>query len=149
MEKVYRIENPSDAYTLASADEKAAQMATLLLGRGAYGLTDEQGATVLPIFLLGGGDAWVKERFGDVTTWIDKHLDDLIAALDGVQIGSFAARKELTDALACMEESKRADYLARRHDRMRSSMNDIGKAAQELAGQLRQRAAKNAAKKVL
>lgn len=137
--KTYEISNPGDAYTIQTTDPKAAQMATLLLGNGAYGLTDEDDNQVMPIFLLGGGAEFVKREFGGVGAWIKDNLQALIDALESVQIGGFAARKELDAALACMAEDKRAHYLAQRHDRLRTSLNDIGGAARDMAAQLRKR----------
>lgn len=141
---IYKIENPSDAYTLKADDPKVAQMATLLLGQGAYGLTDEQDNTVLPIFLLGGGSEWLAREFGDHKTWIAEHLAELADCLESVIIGGFSARRDVDDALSCMPEDQRADYLKRRHDRQRSSMNDIGQRAQELARALREKLSKGA-----
>lgn len=137
----YEIINPSDPYTLQSQDVKVAQIAGLFLGRGAYGLADEQGENVLPIFIFGGSEEWLKREFGDHSAWITNHYSDIATCLESVMIGGFSARRECEDALACMPEDKRADYLARRHDRMRSSLNDIGKAAQELAAAFRRKLA--------
>lgn len=140
MEKqTYEITNPSDAYTMQAGERKVAQMATLLLGQGAYGLHDADGNTVLPIFLLGGGNEFVLREFGVVGPWIDANRDALVDALESVQIGGISARRELDDALSCMAGENRAEYLKRRHDRMRSSLNDIGQVAWDLAARLRER----------
>ena len=140
MEKrTYEISNPSDAYTMQASDLKVAQMAALLLGQGAYGLQDADGNTALPIFLLGGGKEFVLREFGVVGPWIDANRDALADALESVQIGGIRERRELDDALSCMATENRAEYLKRRHERLRTSQNNIGQAAWDLAARLRER----------
>ena len=148
MEKrTYEISNPSDAYTMQASDLKVAQMATLLLGQGAYGLQDADGNTAfpiygntaLPIFLFGGGKEFPLREFGVVGPWIDANRDALVDALESVQIGGISERRELDDALSCMATENRAEYLKRRHDRLRTSQNNIGQAAWDLAARLRER----------
>lgn len=60
---VYEIVNPSDPYTM-QGEFRPCAMATILLGKGAYVLQDEQGETVVPIMFLGGSEEWSQKTFG-------------------------------------------------------------------------------------
>jgi hypothetical protein len=64
--------------------------------------------------------------------------------LDSVLIGPVAQRADAESMLALLPEDQRASWLAERHDRRRSSMNDIGAAAWDLANRLREQARKDA-----
>jgi len=138
--RLLEIVNPSDPYTISGDDEEAACLAALLLGSGKYGLADEQGEQVMPIFLLGGCKEWVREKYGkDVEEWASGFpRDRLAAALESVVIGSFRARREADRLLAYITDpDKRAAWLAERHDDRRSSMNDIGGRAVRMAARCR------------
>lgn len=78
---VYELVNPSDKYTLESADPAAAVAACLYLGNGAYGLEDEFGETVCPLFLFGKAEeelqVWSEERFGLTVADLLELADDL------------------------------------------------------------------------
>ena len=78
----FSIINPSDCFTMEAADLKVAQMATIILGGGMYGLS-QGGQTVLGIPQTA---EWLKENFGNHTAWLDAHIDALIAALDSVKL---------------------------------------------------------------
>ena len=138
---LFEISNPSDPYTIKSDDWRVTCAATLLLGGGAYGLTEYRGKRGMPVFLLGGCDAWFKSEFNcDAEEFIKTtSLESIIAALDSVLIGSPSSRLEFDLALDAIDnpEKKRA-VLAARHDRKRSSMNNIGASAERLANKLRE-----------
>lgn len=112
--------NPSDPYTLEADDLQVAAVACCLLGNGKYGLTglgDDAGQDV-PVFLLGGHDEWFVSKFGmnyeDTATHALNHRNDALArAFESVTLGS--------------EE--------------RSSMNNIGGKARDIAQALRLKAA--------
>lgn len=53
------VTNPHDRITIDCANEKAAQLAVMIVGRGAYGIADG----VLPVFILGGSDEWCQETY--------------------------------------------------------------------------------------
>ena len=113
--------NPSDPYTMEAPDLEIAAVAVSLLGDGRYpltGLGDDKGQDVPP-FLFGGHDEWFTSKFGmnfeeTVTKAIRHRSQELAAALDSVTL-----------------QSSR-----------RTSMNDIGGRAEDLAKAVRQKAAK-------
>jgi hypothetical protein len=126
---VWEIANPSDKYTI-KGPFMACAIAVAMLGNGAYGI---DGTPV-----LFGWDAWLKEKgIEDLSAYIDVHKTELAAALDSVLIGSKSDRAEVESALALMPAEKQAAWLAERHDRRRSSMNNIGGRARKLAAMLR------------
>lgn len=126
---VWEIANPSDKYTI-KGPFMACAIAVAMLGNGAYGI---DGTPV-----LFGWDAWLKEKgIEDLSAHIDAHKVEIAAALDSVLIGSKSDRAEVESALALMPAEKHAAWLAERHDRRRSSMNNIGGRARKLAAMLR------------
>lgn len=149
---IYEITNPSDAYTIEPAAFREGAIAVLLLGNGSYGMKPvgaSKDAPALPIFLLGGAKEWADaEVGGDLEAWLAEpaNLRATAAALDTVLIGSPHDQRELRDALAGMPDAeKRVAYLAAWKERRRSSLNNIGARAEQLASALRARAAKREA----
>ena len=126
---VWEIANPSDKYTI-KGPFMACAVAVAVLGNGAYGI---EGTPV-----LFGWDGWLKDKgIEDLSAYIDAHKGEIADALDSVLIGSEADRAEVESALALMPAEKRAAWLNERHDRRRSSMNNIGGRARKLAAMLR------------
>jgi len=115
---VFDIANPSDPYTI-KGPFMACAIAVAILGNGAYGI---KGSPV-----LFGWDDWLKEQgIADLGAHIDAHTDEIATALESVLIGSERDREEVESTLAMLPEEKREEWLAMRHDKQRSSMNDIG-----------------------
>lgn len=120
---IYEIVNMSDGYTLEADDFLVAAAATMLLGRGYYGLRGN--GEEMPIFLIGGAEEWVFERYGgmeEFQNFVKDNTDAITSCLDTVAI--------------CLGEDRpidMTDYRARLHDERRTSLNDIGRAAWELA----------------
>lgn len=139
---IYEIINPSDAYTLKSDDPAIAAVACMILGSGAYGLTDEKGVTACPIFLFCGvPDEWMRATYNvSIDELLAGRLLEIAAVLESVMIGNFGERADAESAIARMNATDAAAFLAERHDRRRSSMNDIGARAAALAERLRERA---------
>jgi hypothetical protein len=138
---IFEIINPSDPYVIESPDPMVAMVATLLLGDGAYALRDERGEDPgLPLFLFGGDpNAWVVEKAGaDLESYIDSHGPALVAALESVHIGRIEDEVALRETLADLPEEARATFMAKRHDKRRTSLNDIGGRAQAWAQRLRE-----------
>ena len=140
--KTYEIHNPSDPYTLRASDPAVAAVACLFLGEGSYGLSDEDGNRTCPIFLLGGNpDTWLKDAYGvsidDVAT---KRSCELADVLDSVLIGSLSDRRELDEACKYMTEEAAEKFRDARHDRQRTSLNNIGRRAKSLAAHFRKNA---------
>ncbi len=137
----YEISNPSDPYTMKSDNGLAAVMACLILGEGHYGLTDRDGKQACPIFLFGGAEEWLKnEHATTIKTALDNLKPEIADALSSVLIGGFADRNEVESATAKMNAEDASKWLEERHDRRRSSMNNIGKRAHALAEMLREKA---------
>lgn len=116
--------NPSDPYTLEADDLEVAAVACCLLGNGKYGLTGlgEDAGQDVPVFLLGGHDEWFVKKFGmdyetTATHCLEHRNDDLARAFESVKLG-------------------RAE---------RSSLNDIGGKARDIAQAIRRKAASLAA----
>lgn len=109
----FEIVNPSDNCTLESDSLEAAAVACVYLGRGAYGLREIDGARRVPIFLLGGLEEWFLDEFGACFgECVKRNLGKVADALESVRY-----------------ESGR-----------RTSMNNIGAAAEVLARTFRAKA---------
>jgi len=112
--------NPSDPYTLEADDFEIASVAVCLLGAGKYPATalgeDASEDNNVPAFLFGGHDDWFNSRFGatfEATTEriLADRADALARALESVKIGS----------------------------ERRTSLNDIGGKAHEMARAVREK----------
>ena len=134
---ICEIINPSDAYTLRTDDFKTAAVAIAVLGRGQMGLKNIDGEESSPV--LFGWDDWLKEQgIEDLGKYIDEHTKEMADILATVLIGGKADREEVESALALMpDEEARKKWLDDRHDKRRSSMNNIGAAAWAWARKLR------------
>lgn len=112
----FEIVNPSDPYTMEAEDLEIAAVAACILGRGAYPLKslDQPPGEDVPPFLFGGHDEWFRQKFG-----VDFE-------------GSMARVMERRKAAlaACFESVTLTEG-------ERSSMNDIGGHAKQVARQLR------------
>lgn len=115
----FEISNPSDPYEMEAPDLEIASTVICLLGDGKYGgkgIGDNVGVDV-PFFMFGGADEWFTEKFGadygaTVTRILHDRNEELSTAFDSV-------------TLMCEE---------------RSSMNDIGGRARDIAKQIRAKA---------
>ncbi len=143
---ILEIANPSDPYTMVTPDKGAAAVACVLLGSGHYMLKEYKGDFKVPFFMFGGHDEWFKENFGkDATGTMSEYTEGekrllLIQALESVAYGSPSDREDFDDACAAITDpAKRSDFIAKRHDRHRSSTNDIGGYAQRLAAGLKKK----------
>jgi len=145
---LYEIVNPSDAYTMTAASDLVAAVATLLVGMGRYGLKalngpeTEERSHLVPFLLFGGDDVlrgWCdKHGIADLADWAIDHGEDVAAALESVLVGSHEERLQMEKVLDCISDGReREKARAAYHDGRRSSMNDIGGAAQSLAKRLR------------
>lgn len=124
--KIYEIVNPSDPYTMVAENEAVAFVACLLLGRGAYGLREGE-REACPLFRFGGDpEAWLKEKHGvGIDETIAQNKQELVRVLRSVQIGTRSDRATLDEAI----EKCGREWMLRRHDEKRSSLNDIGRRA--------------------
>lgn len=136
---IYEIVNPSDPYTMKSDNELAARLACLFLGEGAYGLRNENDLSVGEIFLFGASKEGLDRTFGgDFDKAVEDNRADIVSALESVLIGGIGARQEAESAIEKMGPADAEKWLAERHDRRRSSMNNIGKRAAALAESLKE-----------
>lgn len=127
---IYEIINPSDKYTLASDDPAVAAVCCMMLGGGKYALEDEKGKNACPMFIFGGDPhKWLNDTHG---TTIDKVMEErkdaVIVCFRSVMIGDAANR--------ILWEKSDAETKAKYHDQKRTSMNDIGKRANQYADHL-------------
>lgn len=138
----FEIVNPSDAYTISGEDVEAAILACVYLGNGKYALRDEKDEQQCPLFLFGGTDDYFQHRFKMTLEQFMKSisLDRLATALESVTIGSIASNRELDELLSHItDEVEREKFLAKRHDKRRSSLNDIGARSKEIAKAIRKK----------
>lgn len=144
--RLWEIVNPSDPYTFRAADFLTAVAVVTLLGQGKYGLKccDGTEPRQLPFLMFGGGEEWLKENYGDFGEWMKAHADELAAALDSVMSFRVSERRAFDAAMQRLPESERDAYRDEVHDRNRTSLNDIGARAWDLAKWLRERKAANA-----
>lgn len=140
---VYEIINPSDTYTLKAASDEVATLAILLLGNGNYG-GHKRGddAFSVPMTLFSRNPQAEVDaafaKYGGFIAAIKAMNQDVAEALESVLIGSFSDRDIAESALLQMPEvEQRVKWLRDRHNTMRSSMNDIGKTALNMAEKLR------------
>jgi hypothetical protein len=143
---IYEIINPSDAVTIEADDTVLASIAIIVLGNGQYGLYDEDGRTVLGIFALSTPEKlieWLRDN-GVEDTKMDefyaKNGEEIATILESVVYGDISDRKAIAALTESMTRSDRLKAMAKYNDSKRSSMNDIGSAACELAKGFRKKA---------
>lgn len=145
--QLYELVNPSDPYTMYCDDPAVAAATMLFLGSGQYTLTpfpnlDPLGlAAAVPFFAFGVDvKEWFEENHDieDLDAWLRDHREDIAAVLETVLIGRPEQRVALDEKLDEMDEEDRETFLNERHEKMRSSLNDIGLNAAMLAEALRE-----------
>lgn len=147
--QIYEIINPSDPYTMRCDDVAVVAASLLFLGRGQYAAepyfplakASAISTVDVPMFAVGiDVKQWFSDRYDidDLDAWIRENRLRIADALDTVLIGMPEERDALDETLAEMTEEQRAAFLDRRHDKMRSSLNDIGMNASIIAEKLRE-----------
>lgn len=143
---IYEIINPSDACTIESDDQTLASIAVIVLGEGAYGLYDENGDVVLPIFRFSNPDKlveWLTDRginSNDMDTFYAKNGETMATILESITYGKVSDRKAILAVCEGKSYEERVAALAKWNDTKRSSMNDISSAAHSLAKVFREKA---------
>ena len=66
-----QVTNPSDKITIDYTDKDAARMAVIIIGRGKYGISGDDG---LPVFLFGGHEEWAQQEY---QCTFDKFVDSV------------------------------------------------------------------------
>lgn len=138
---IFDLINPSDPYTFEANTHLMAALAVCILGHGKYGAQQLDGDKSLsvPGFLFGGHDEWFWEHFdADFNTCLEQaDRKELADVFDSVLIGDLGVRKDYE----CREDGDTESWEERR-DRLqfqkRSSINDIGAQAWELAALMRE-----------
>lgn len=127
--------NPSDPYTFRAPTLEVAGAAVAMLCT-AFGArpADGQGEETPVLF---GWEEWLAAR-GIDRAWIVAHREELAAALDSFLIGDPEERADVESMLEMLPEDRREEWRARRQDRHRSSLSQIGEEAYETARRLRQ-----------
>lgn len=139
----YELINPSDPYTFIAENNEVATLTVFSLGI-AYGAQNQEGETVTPVFLFSSRDNaanWYKDTFKRTTDeGLEANLNAVADALDSMMLGNFEDRKRYQTALEYIDdEEKREKFKAEWQD-ARSSMNDIGTYAHNLAKKLKEKA---------
>jgi hypothetical protein len=150
----FNIINPSDPYTMRAVDLEVAAVAVGVLGVGQYGLEEIGGdrSGVVPMFISGGHDEWYTKQFGrnfsDTLNHVLNHRhDELVKALASVHLGTPADKAAFDERAArCADPEAVVELLHELHDAKRTSDNDIGRRAWQMAQALvEQRMAREAA----
>jgi len=133
--RLWILMNPSDPYTFRAPTLEVAGAAVAMLSTS-FGArpADGQGEETPVLF---GWEEWLAAR-GIDRAWMVAHREDLAAALDSFLIGAPEEREEVERQLALLPEDQRAAWRDERHERLRSSVDDIGEEAYETARRLRQ-----------
>lgn len=134
---LYELINPSDRYTFEAPSIEVAGAVAVLLSEG-FGAKPVHGdGETTPI--LFGWNAWLKDR-GIDEAWIKSHCGELADAYDSFLIGGANERADVESMLAMLPPEKREQWRAERQDRHRSSLNQIGERAYQLAKRFRAKA---------
>lgn len=143
---LYNIVNMSDPYTIETSSLDVAFVACLFLGRGQYAFEPlrDEGVRV-PIFMFGGVDDWCLEHLAEsfkavvdrVTTDPAKRAE-LADCFESCLIGRAEDKETYRAGLDLIDDPvKREQWRSRWHDARRSSMNDIGRRAYQMATNIR------------
>lgn len=132
----FELINPSDPYTFIASDLEVAALTVFLLST-MYGAKAEDSELKVPIFLFSDPKEWYQKEFGRTTDeGLKLRKEEVSEALASFVFGDFADRKRYEAALRAITNSeKREEFMKEWHDG-RSSLNDIGAKAHQLAKRL-------------
>lgn len=132
---VFELINPSDPYTFVAPSLEVAAVCAAMLSTG-FGArqVDPPADETSPVLL--GWDEWLADR-GIDRRWIEAHESELADAFESFLIGNLADRRDVEEALALIPAESREAWRARRQERHRTSINDIGESAYRWARRLR------------
>lgn len=129
---VFNIVNPSDRCTIIANDHEIAAMACFILGEGFYAFEPICGPVDRVPITMGSID-WFAENFGDLETRARDRAAELADCLDTFVYGD---REEWAEYRALSKDPAAFDAAwAARH---RTSLNDIGARAGDIAATLRE-----------
>lgn len=127
---LYELINMSDPYTFYAPSVEVAGFCACQLSP-AFGATPVNGeGEKTPV--LFGWDDWLEEHGVDAD-WVAAHQAEIADAYDSFLIGDAHKRADVESMLEMLPEQKREEWRAKRQDRHRSSLNEIGDRAYELA----------------
>lgn len=139
--KQYDVINISDPCTVESDDPIAAAVGVLMISEGGFGLTSEDGETILPILMLGGVEEWLKAKeIEDLGDYIRANRIAIADALDSCMYGDFNDRAAYNKGLELVagDEAKTKEWKDHWEEKRRTSMSKICQAAWAYAKQLRE-----------
>lgn len=139
---LYDIINPSDSMTFRAPDLQVAALSMFLLSEGKFGADcREDGGENVPIFALGGAQAWWDSKFDEpIDAAIIRRAGEVADALDSLVYGDWSTRSIFERELATIGgDEARQDFIHEWNDENRSSTNEIGAAASGIADQLREK----------
>lgn len=124
----FEIVNPSDPLSMRAPSLHIAALAIACVSTkfGVSGVDAEGKPLDSPV--LFGWDDWIKREGIDLEAWCrdPEKLRAMGDALLSVCLGKPNDRADFDDAMAAItDEAKRAEFIAKRNDRRRSSLNDI------------------------
>lgn len=137
MSMEYKLINPSDPYTFIADDLETASLVVLLLGT-AYGAEPKGGGENVPIFLFGGALEWYTDHFKRTPDdGMGEKKEAVADALASFMFGGFEDRRRYEAAISAITDpEKKAQFMHEWQDG-RSSLNNIGGKAHQLAKALR------------
>ena len=132
----FELINPSDPYTFIAPDLEVAALTVFLLST-MYGAKSEDGELEVPILLFSDPKEWYRKKFGRTADeGLKIRKKEVAEALGTFMLGDFADRKRYETALrAITDPEKREEFMKEWQDN-RSSLNDIGTKAHQLAKKL-------------
>lgn len=136
----YELVNMSDPYTMIADNHKVAFISATLIST-TMTVTSEDGEFKPSIPAFAGGMDYIQEvlETDDVTQFIKDNMRDVVDCLDSVALGTLDERDTYDAKLLEFEKQDERDAWRKKHlDDKRSSMNDIGSYAWDLANQLRE-----------
>jgi hypothetical protein len=120
---ICELANPSDAVTFVVTDKWIAAAGIILLGNGKYALIDADG---IP----------------DPEAFVGENSEAIADFLLTYAYGSIGDRQDFDKAVSMMTPEKASEFRAWHADKKRTSMNNIGRACEQIAKQLKERTAK-------
>lgn len=135
----YELINYSDSYTFLADGQETAALMIFCLESPMYGVADQEGNMIVPIFAFFDKDAkeWYREKFDrSPDEGFAEKKEEVKKALASVMLGDFEDRKRYQAALlAITDEDKKKEFIEIWQDG-RSSLNDIGTYCHEMAEKL-------------
>jgi len=139
---LFEVINPSDPYTCIADDIKIAQAAILVLGDGIYGLKCIDDGEDYSVCLLFAdektAEAILKDIFGNFEKYLKDNKVEIADCLESFWCGSVAERNIYDELMKVLPNDERINKKKELHNKRRSSLNNIGEVAWQLADQFRE-----------